>query len=160
MVVVNILKPKSGRGWYSFVTIQNSDYVSDCKTEEPGFDFWRGTGIFLLVTVWWHVLGHNQPPTPRVRGWRGRVFLEGKAAEARSLLLVSIKCRKLWPNGFITSGLIMICSLISQSKYRTPIPASAWSKEWVFDLSLAGIVGSNTARGMDMRLSWLFCVVR
>jgi hypothetical protein len=51
MVVVSILKTKSGRGRYSFVTSQNTDYVSDWKTEESGFDSWRGAGTLLLVTA-------------------------------------------------------------------------------------------------------------
>jgi hypothetical protein len=50
-VVVSILKTKSGRGRYSFVTSQNTDYVSAWKTEESGIDFWRGAGIFLPVTA-------------------------------------------------------------------------------------------------------------
>jgi len=72
MLVVSILKTNPGRGWYSFVTSQNSDYVSEWKPEESGFDFWRGTGVFLLVTAWWHVLGTNQLPSPRVRGVAGK----------------------------------------------------------------------------------------
>jgi hypothetical protein len=40
-----------------------------------------------------------------------------------------------------------------------PIPVAARSKAWVFDSSLAGVVGSNTAGGMDVCLLWLLSVV-
>jgi hypothetical protein len=33
-----------------------------------------------------------------------------------------------------------------------PIPVVAWSKTWVYGRSLAGILGSNPARGMDVCL--------
>jgi hypothetical protein len=41
-----------------------------------------------------------------------------------------------------------------------PIPVAAQSKAWVHGPSLAGIVGSNPARGMDVCLLWVLCVVR
>jgi hypothetical protein len=33
-----------------------------------------------------------------------------------------------------------------------PIPVAAWSKAWAFGRALAGIVGSNPTRGMDVCL--------
>jgi len=42
---------------------------------------------------------------------------------------------------------------------NTPIPVAARSKAWVFGRSLAGIVGSNPAGGMDGCLLWMLCVV-
>ena len=38
-------------------------------------------------------------------------------------------------------------------------PAAARSEVWVCSRSLAGIVGSNPAGGMDVCLLWLLCVV-
>jgi hypothetical protein len=34
--------------------------------------------------------------------------------------------------------------------YARPMPVTAWSKAWVFDRSLACIVGSNPAEAMDV----------
>jgi hypothetical protein len=39
------------------------------------------------------------------------------------------------------------------------IPVTARSKTWVCGRSLAGIVGSNPARGMEVCLLWVLCVV-
>jgi len=39
-------------------------------------------------------------------------------------------------------------------------PGAAPSKAWLCDLSLARILGLNTAGGMDVCLLWLLCVVR
>jgi len=41
-----------------------------------------------------------------------------------------------------------------------PIPVIARSKAWAFGRSLARIVGSNPAGGMDVCLLWVLCVVR
>jgi hypothetical protein len=41
-----------------------------------------------------------------------------------------------------------------------PIPMAARSTAWVCGRSLAGIVGSNPAGGMDVCLLWMLCVVR
>jgi len=41
-----------------------------------------------------------------------------------------------------------------------PIPVAERSKAWVCGRSLAGIVGSNTAGGMDVCLLWVLYVVR
>ena len=41
-----------------------------------------------------------------------------------------------------------------------PVPVAARSKAWVYGRSLAGIVGSNPAEGMDVCLRWVLCVVR
>jgi hypothetical protein len=41
-----------------------------------------------------------------------------------------------------------------------PTPVAARSKAWVFGRSLAVFEGSNTARGMDVCLLWVLCVVR
>ena len=41
-----------------------------------------------------------------------------------------------------------------------PKPVVARSKTWVCGCSLAGIAGSNPARGMDASLLWVLCVVR
>jgi len=43
---------------------------------------------------------------------------------------------------------------------RLPIPLAARSKAWVCGRTLAGIVGSNPARGMDVCLLRVLCVVR
>ena len=40
------------------------------------------------------------------------------------------------------------------------IPVSAPSKAWVFGRSLAGVVGSNPAEGVDVSLLRVLCVVR
>jgi hypothetical protein len=40
------------------------------------------------------------------------------------------------------------------------IPVAAQSKVWVCGRSLAGIVGSNTAGGMDVYLLWVLCFVK
>jgi hypothetical protein len=36
---------------------------------------------------------------------------------------------------------------------------AARSKLWIYGRSLAGIAGSNPARGMDICLLWVSCVV-
>jgi len=41
-----------------------------------------------------------------------------------------------------------------------PIPMTAWSKVWVCGRSLAGIIGPNPARDMDVCLLWMLCVFR
>ena len=41
-----------------------------------------------------------------------------------------------------------------------PIPVASRSNAWVCGLLLAGIVGSNTAGGIDVCLLWVLCVVR
>jgi hypothetical protein len=41
-----------------------------------------------------------------------------------------------------------------------PIPVAARSKAWVYSRSLAGIMGSNPAGGMDFFLLYSVCVVR
>jgi hypothetical protein len=43
---------------------------------------------------------------------------------------------------------------------RMPVPVVARSKAWVCGRSLAGIVGSNPAKSMDVSLLWVLCVVR
>ena len=43
---------------------------------------------------------------------------------------------------------------------RAPIPVAARPNAWVYGHSLAGIVGSNPAGGMDVGLCWVLCVVR
>jgi hypothetical protein len=40
------------------------------------------------------------------------------------------------------------------------IPVAAQSKAWLCGRSLAGIAGSNPAKGMDVCLLRVFCVVR
>jgi hypothetical protein len=40
------------------------------------------------------------------------------------------------------------------------IPVAARSKAWVYGYSHTGIVGSNSAGGMDVCLLWALCVVR
>jgi len=40
------------------------------------------------------------------------------------------------------------------------VPVAALSNAWVCDHSLAGIVGSNPAKEIDVCLSWTLCVVR
>jgi hypothetical protein len=44
--------------------------------------------------------------------------------------------------------------------HLTPVPVATRSKAWVCGRSLAGIVGSNPAGGMDVFLCWVLCVVR
>ena len=46
--------------------------------------------------------------------------------------------------------------------YTRPIPVAARYKVWVCGRSLAGIVGSDPAGGMDISLSWvlLYCHVQ
>jgi len=46
------------------------------------------------------------------------------------------------------------------SQLSVPIPVATRSKTWVCGCSLAGIVGSSPARGMDVCLLWVLCVVR
>jgi len=41
-----------------------------------------------------------------------------------------------------------------------PVPVAVRSKAWVCGQSLAGIMGSNPAGDMDVRLSWVLCVVK
>jgi hypothetical protein len=41
-----------------------------------------------------------------------------------------------------------------------PIPVAARSKAWIYGRSLAGIVDSNPAGGMDVCLLWVLCVIR
>jgi hypothetical protein len=41
-----------------------------------------------------------------------------------------------------------------------PIPVAARSKAWVWGRSLAGNMGLNPTRGMDVCLLWVLCVVR
>jgi len=43
---------------------------------------------------------------------------------------------------------------------RVTIPVAAWSEAWVCDRSLAGIVGSNSAGGMNVCLLGVLRVVR
>jgi len=50
--------------------------------------------------------------------------------------------------------------IIPAPKQTPPIPAAVRSKAWVCDRSLAGIVGSNPAGGMDVCLLWVLCVSR
>jgi hypothetical protein len=66
-------------------------------------------------------------------------------------------CSWLWnlTNKFYAKRLI-ICVSINTG----PIPVAVRSKAWVYGRSLAGIVGSNPARGMDVCLLWVLCVVR
>jgi hypothetical protein len=47
-------------------------------------------------------------------------------------------------------------------EYRAlvPIPVAVQSKAWVCGRSVTGIVGSNPAGGMDVRLLWVLFVVR
>jgi hypothetical protein len=45
-------------------------------------------------------------------------------------------------------------------QFLLPIPAAAQSKAWVCGCSLAEIVGSHLAEGMDVCLLWVLCVVR
>jgi hypothetical protein len=42
--------------------------------------------------------------------------------------------------------------------YVSPIPVAVGSEVWVYGSSLAGIVGSNPAGGMDVYLCWVLCV--
>jgi hypothetical protein len=49
---------------------------------------------------------------------------------------------------------------ISSTKFILPVPVAARSKVWVCRRSLAGIVGSNPAGGMDVCLLWVLCDVR
>ena len=39
------------------------------------------------------------------------------------------------------------------------IPVAVWSKAWVCTHSLAGIVGLNPTRGMDVCVLWMLCIV-
>jgi len=55
---------------------------------------------------------------------------------------------------------LRIHSKISQLTLWEPIPVAARSKASVCGRSLAGIVGSNPARGMDVCVLWVLCVVR
>ena len=43
---------------------------------------------------------------------------------------------------------------------QVPIPVAAQSKMWVCCRSLAGIVGSNPAWGMELFLLWVLCNIR
>jgi hypothetical protein len=49
---------------------------------------------------------------------------------------------------------------IHTCKPSGPISVAARSKAWVCGRSLNGIVGSNSAEGMDVSLLWVLCVVR
>ena len=57
-------------------------------------------------------------------------------------------------------GTFNIRSYMGRFDPRKPIPVAARSKAWICGCSLAGIVGSNAARGMDLCLLWALCVVR
>ena len=66
-----------------------------------------------------------------------------------------------------TGNLHIICAsvfsstiIITYISLQTPIPVAALSKAWVCRRSLAGIVGSNPAWGMDICLLSVLCVVR
>jgi hypothetical protein len=58
------------------------------------------------------------------------------------------------------------CSLSSHFVFnsvyviRSPVPVAARSKEWVYGRSIAGIAGSNPARGMDFCILWGLRFVR
>ena len=41
-----------------------------------------------------------------------------------------------------------------------PFPVAVRSQAWEYGCSLAGIAGSNPARGMDVRRLWVLCVDR
>jgi len=43
---------------------------------------------------------------------------------------------------------------------QRPVPVAAPSKAWVYGRSIAGIVESNPAEGMDVCLLWVLGVVR
>ena len=55
--------------------------------------------------------------------------------------------------------IIIIIIIIIMHALR-PIPVAARSKAWDCGRSLAGIVGSNPAEGMDVCVFWVLCVVR
>ena len=57
--------------------------------------------------------------------------------------------------------LVQLCpKVVKHPVYIPPIPVTAWSKAWVCGRSLAGIVGSNPAGGLDFCLSWVLFAVR
>jgi hypothetical protein len=59
--------------------------------------------------------------------------------------------------GAQTRQRLIILNAPSQTK---PTPAAVRSTAWVCGRSIAEIVGSNPARGMDVCLLWVLCVVR
>jgi hypothetical protein len=56
--------------------------------------------------------------------------------------------------------LLLICHSFYWVCLPWLIPVAVRSKAWVCCRSLTGIVGSNTAGGMDVCLLWVLCVVR
>ena len=61
---------------------------------------------------------------------------------------------------FRLNGIFPLNFINVQYSIRTPIPVAALSKVWAYGRSLAGIVGSNPAGGMDVCLFWVLCFVR
>jgi hypothetical protein len=61
-------------------------------------------------------------------------------------------------------GFVVLCGFfvvfVLLCGWLLPILVAALSKAWVCGRSLAGIAGSNLARGMDVSLFWMLCVVR
>ena len=62
--------------------------------------------------------------------------------------------------GQLVFGIRFMCAYVEGSVGYLPVPVAAWSKAWVCGRSLDGIAGSNPARGMDVCLLWVLCVVR
>jgi hypothetical protein len=54
----------------------------------------------------------------------------------------------------------MCYSTLEKVSLIEPFPVAARSKAWVYVRSLAGIVGSNPAGGMDVFNLLVLCVVR
>jgi len=65
----------------------------------------------------------------------------------QSLMISSLLKVLFWRHQFATHSIV-------------PVPVAARSKAWVYNRSLAGIVGSNPTEGMDVCLFWVLYVVR
>ena len=61
---------------------------------------------------------------------------------------------------FINPNSRLCLDTLHDYRLWTPIPVAARFRPWVCGRSLAGIVGSNLAGGMDVCPLWVLCVVR
>jgi hypothetical protein len=111
------------------------------------------------ITVFWNTTQRNNysrnlPTFPSKRLSRYEEGRSGQAECDRSFHCASVTFSLL--DSFTLLSTLYLYSLT----YNRPIPVIAQSKAWVKGRSLAGIVGSNRAGGMDVCLLWVLCVVR
>jgi len=68
--------------------------------------------------------------------------------------------RNPWPCGICCAQITTGTGFPPSTSGVEPMPVTARSKTSVCGCWLAGIAGSNPARGMDVSLLWVLCVVR